>query len=55
MEQQLEKDIQMVINLDAGVDQLGSLYMSLNQELENSRNVQGLSNQMLKHKVNLVK
>jgi hypothetical protein len=52
--EQLEKPIQMVINLDAGVDQLGSFYVSMNQEVENSGNVQGLFNQMLEHKVNLM-
>jgi hypothetical protein len=53
--QQQEKLIQMVLSLDAGVDQLGSFYVSLNQELENALNVQGLSNQMLEHRVNLVR
>jgi hypothetical protein len=53
--QQREKLIQMVLSLDAGVDQLGSFYVSLNQELENASNVQGLSNQMLEHQVNLVR
>jgi hypothetical protein len=53
--EQLTKLIQMVINLDAGVDQLGSFYVSMNQEVANSGNVQGLSNQMLEHKVNLIR
>jgi hypothetical protein len=54
-EEQLERLIQMVINLNAGVDQLGSLYVSLSKELENTTNVHSLSNQMLEHKVNLIR
>jgi hypothetical protein len=53
-EEQIEKLIQISINLDAGVDQLRSFYVSLNQEIENSGNVQGLSNQMMEHKVTLI-
>ena len=51
----MEKLIQMAINLDAGVDQLGSFYVSLNQEIENLGNIQGLSNQMMEHKVTLIR
>jgi hypothetical protein len=54
-EEQMEKLIQMAINLDAGVDQLGSFYVSLNQEIEKSGNLQGLSNQMMEHKVTLIR
>jgi hypothetical protein len=55
-EEKTKKLIQMVINLNAGgVDQLGSFYVSLNQEIENVGNIlQGLSNQMIEHKVNLL-
>jgi hypothetical protein len=53
--EQMEKLIQMVISLDSGVDQLGSLYVSLSQDIDNSGNAQGLSNQMLEHKVNLIR
>jgi hypothetical protein len=52
--EQLEKLILMFISIDLGVDQLGSFYVSLSQEIENSRNVQGLSNQMLEHKLDLI-
>jgi hypothetical protein len=44
-----------VIGLDAGVDQLGTFYVSLGQDLEKSINAQGLSNQMAEHKVNLLR
>jgi hypothetical protein len=55
-EEQMEKLIQMVISLDSGVDQqLGSFYVLLSQEIDNAGNVQGLSNQMLEQKVNLIK
>jgi hypothetical protein len=52
-EEQLERVIQMVINLDSGVDQLGSFYVSLSKDDKNVTNSQSLSNQMLQHKVNL--
>jgi hypothetical protein len=53
--EQLERLIQMVINLDSGVDQLGSFYVSLSKEAEDATNSQSLSNQMLEHKVNLIR
>jgi hypothetical protein len=54
--EQMEKLIQMVISLDLRVDQLGwSFYVLLSQDIENLGNAQGLSNQMLEHKVNLIK
>jgi hypothetical protein len=43
------------VGLDAGVDQLGTFYISLGQDLEKSINAQALSNQMTKHKVNLLR
>ena len=54
-QEQIEKLVQMVIGLDARVDQLGTFYVSLCQDLEKSINVQGLSNQMAEHKVNLLR
>jgi hypothetical protein len=54
-EEQREKIINMVISLDSGVDQLGSFYVSLGQDIENSANVQSVSNQMLEHQVNLIR
>jgi hypothetical protein len=54
-QEQIEKLVQMVIGLDAGVDQLGSFYVALSQDLEKSTNAQGLSNQMSEHKVNLLR
>jgi hypothetical protein len=53
--EQIEKLMQMVISLDSGVDQLGSFYVFLSQDIDNSGNAQGLSNQMLEHKVNLIR
>jgi hypothetical protein len=53
--EQMEKLIQMVISLDSGVDQIGSFYVSLSQDIDNSGNAQGLSNQTLEHKVNLIR
>jgi hypothetical protein len=54
-QEQIEKLVQMVIGLDAEVDQLGTLYVSLGQDLEKSINAQGLSNQMAEHKVILLR
>jgi hypothetical protein len=54
-QEQIEKLVQMVIGLDAGVDQLGMFYVSLCQDLEKLINAQGLSNQMAEHKVNFLR
>jgi hypothetical protein len=54
-EEQIEKLVQMVIGLDAGVDQLGAFYVALSQDLEKLTNAQGLSNQMSEHKVNFLR
>jgi hypothetical protein len=54
-QEEIEKLVQMVIGLDAGVDQSGTFYVSLGQDLEKSINAQGLSNQMAEHKVNLLR
>jgi hypothetical protein len=54
-DEQLEKLIQMVINLDSGVDQLGSFYVALGQDIENASNAQSVTNQMLEHQVNLIR
>ena len=53
--EQIEKLINMVINLDSGVDQLGSFCVTLGQDGENSGNLQSLTNQMLEHQVNLIR
>jgi hypothetical protein len=53
--EQLERLIQVVFNLDSGVDQLGSFYVSLSKDAEELTNSQSLSNQMLEHKVNLIR
>jgi hypothetical protein len=45
--EQMEKLTQMVLSLDLGVDQLGSFYGLLSQEIDNSGNIQGHLNQML--------
>jgi hypothetical protein len=54
-QEKLERLVQLVINLDAGVDKLGAFYVTMNKEVENTANVQRLSNQMLEHKVNLIR
>jgi hypothetical protein len=54
-DQKLEKLTQMVIDLDTGVDQLGAFYVTLGQDIENSSNAQSLTNQMLEHKINLIR
>jgi hypothetical protein len=54
-EEKLEKLTQMVIDLDTGVDQLGSFYVTLGQDMENASNAQSLTNQMLEHKINLIR
>jgi hypothetical protein len=54
-EEQLERLIQMVIALDSGVDQLGTFCVTLGQDIENVTNTQNVSNQMLEHKVNMIK
>jgi hypothetical protein len=54
-QEHIEKLVQMVIGLDAGVDQLGAFYVALSQDLERLINAQGLSNQMSEDKVNLLR
>jgi hypothetical protein len=52
--EQLKSLIQVVIILDSGVDQLGSLYVFLSKDAEDATNSQSLSNKMLENKVNLI-
>jgi hypothetical protein len=50
-----EKLVEMVSALDEGVDQLGAFAVTLGQDLENSVNVQGLTNKMAEHNVNVIR
>jgi hypothetical protein len=50
-QEQPERLVQLVINLEAGVDQLGAFYVTMNKEVENTANAQWLSNQMLNRNI----